>query len=423
MSKTQLVFLDKNGRPLSREDAKALVQHWRIHGMPAKKAAKAKKAKAAPKAKKAKTASKSAKKTKAAPKAKKTKKASCVAKGKNKCGEDVCDTETGNCIERYANGAPKGGTKMRKDLGDDFYYDEVNGFVGRKADVLAAVAKLKGKAVKTKTKKASPPKVKKTAGAKKAKKAKKTCYDVEDPTLCDEGDVCNAASGRCVKSTGPAAKGKWRLEVDGRIIVGDEETLTKLQETLGGELTEPAAAKRGRPPKTEEPVKSKTTKVKKTKVVKTKQEPPKTGKVKKTKTKARTCYDLEDPIECGLEDICNAATGKCVRDTAQARKNMWKLIVDGRIIVGARDTLLPLQKALGGDISKADEEEEVVEETEPIEPPKKGKTATKKSKAPATELPVVPVGAPPSRPPLVKLTAKKEEIRRVFERCLQGLGE
>lgn len=385
---------------------------------------------------------KAAAKKKAAPKkAKAPKKKACVSKGKNRCDEGkVCFTEDGECLEVRSTGLPKGSTKMKADLGDDFYYDEKNGLVGRKADVLAAVAKLKVPKAKAKAKAAAKAKAPATKAKAKAKKAKQSCIDETDPLLCKEEDVCNSVTGRCVKSTGVAAKNKWKLEVDGRIIVGDEDTLTKLQETLGGDLSAPIPAKKGRPAavKTAKKSSPKKPSPKKVSPKKPSTKKPSSKKVSTKKTKAapkekvRSCADINDPIECDILDVCNADTGKCVRDGPALRKNLFKLVVDGRVILGAQATLIPLQRALGGVISNAEEEE-----TEPIEPqkvPSKKKASSKATVAPkkssptkktkSKKIPELPVVASTAAaPPLVKLSTKREDIRAAFEKCLQGLGE
>jgi len=89
--------------------------------------------------------------------------------------------------------------------------------------------------VKKVVKKKSP--VKKPSPVKKVtKKAPKRCDAKEDPLECDEGDLCSATSGKCMKDTPAVRKGKSELHVDGRIIVGTAETIDSLQKILGGEV-------------------------------------------------------------------------------------------------------------------------------------------------------------------------------------------
>lgn len=76
----------------------------------------------------------------------------------------------------------------------------------------------------------------KSPQTKSPKTKTKRCDDKEDFLKCDEGTVCSASSGKCVKSTKSSRSGKVELHVDGRIIVGSEETLKNLQKILGGDL-------------------------------------------------------------------------------------------------------------------------------------------------------------------------------------------
>lgn len=139
----------------------------------------------------------------------------------------------------------------------------------KRASPVKAAKKTAAKKAVTKkvTAKKSPVKkspVKKAKTAKKAvakkspvKKAK-TCVDKEDPLICDEGQICSAPSGRCVKDTKINRHGskndKAELLVDGRVIVGTVSTIQKLEKILGGTITLP-----GKPPakKAKSPAKKK----------------------------------------------------------------------------------------------------------------------------------------------------------------------
>lgn len=58
--------------------------------------------------------------------------------------------------------------------------------------------------------------------------------NIKDYTACDNNNVCNVSTGNCVADIARNKSGKTTLEVDGRVIVGDVDTITKLQAAIGG---------------------------------------------------------------------------------------------------------------------------------------------------------------------------------------------
>jgi hypothetical protein len=285
--------------------------------------------------------------------------------------------------------------------------------------------KKKSPAKKT-TKKKSP--AKKTAAKKSpAKKtaAKKTCVDKEDPLECEEGEICSAPSGRCVKDTKINRHGskndKVELLVDGRVIVGTSSTIKKLQQILGGEIkssVKKTVTKKSPVKKTvtkKSPVKKTVTKkspVKKTVTKKspvkktvTKKSPVKKSPVKKTVTKKspvkKTCVDKEDPLECEEGEICSAPSGRCIKDTKinrhGSKNDKVELLVDGRVIVGTSSTIKKLQQLLGGEIKS---------------PAKKSpaKKTVKKSPSPSKKSPVKK--SPVKKSPVKKSPVKKSPVKK-----------
>lgn len=156
--------------------------------------------------------------------------------GSKKCGTDICDVNTGKCVKlTKKTKKPFGEKKYQTAYGSDYYYDEKHGVLGRKEDVMSFISKMGGKKVKSpqKSPKAAPPKSpKKVAGKKK----KARCDDKTDFLACGDQEVCSTKSGRCVADKAANRKGKWQLLVDGRTIVGTEDTIKELQKALGGEM-------------------------------------------------------------------------------------------------------------------------------------------------------------------------------------------
>jgi SAP domain len=213
---------------------------------------------------------------------------------------------------------------------------------------------------KTVTKKKSPVKktTKKKVSAKKAS-AKKRCDDEEDYEECDEDKVCSATSGKCVKDTKAARKGKAELHVDGRVIIGTDKVIKDLQKVLGGKIS-------GTP----SPVKKKTT--------------PK----KKVSPKKKVTPKKKTPL------------------FTQAEKEAYKKRVSGKGVIThkASPDIFDLFK------SEAESEEERLEDLLKVKPKKK--TPVKKTKQKAKVEKKTPV----------KVLKQRDIIQKTFEECLESLG-
>ena len=55
---------------------------------------------------------------------------------------------------------------------------------------------------------------------------------------CDEAELCDVLTGNCIKDTPANRSGKKILDVDGKMITGDENTIQRLQKVLGGDIKE-----------------------------------------------------------------------------------------------------------------------------------------------------------------------------------------
>lgn len=95
---------------------------------------------------------------------------------------------------------------------------------------------------------------KRVSPKKKAARRAAKCTDKEDPLECPDDKVCSATSGRCIGRTN--LDKKWKLRIDGRLIVGTEKVIRDLRDVLGGEIEGPGgpSPKRKTPsPKTPSP--------------------------------------------------------------------------------------------------------------------------------------------------------------------------
>jgi hypothetical protein len=99
------------------------------------------------------------------------------------------------------------------------------------------------------------PSIKKKKVSKKGKKISKYCgrssgmKKIERYKKCNEKEVCDVGTGYCVPSTSSIKKGRYTLEVDGRSLIGDKETIDKLHKTLGGSITEGKRERNEKPTK------------------------------------------------------------------------------------------------------------------------------------------------------------------------------
>jgi len=155
---------------------------------------------------------------------------------------------------------------------------------------------------------------------------------------CDDDKICDAFSGKCVRKT--KAGRPWGESVYERAygsdynydddlgIIGSKDAIKKHKLVLG----------------------------KKKSVVKKKSKSPKVVKAKGKK--AKRCDDPVDYVDCSSNQVCNANTGKCRKDTKTARKGQYELSVMGRTIVGRKEAILKLQETLGGIIRSADSPKE-----------------------------------------------------------------
>ena len=190
---------------------------------------------------------------------------------------------------------------------------------------------------KSPPKKASPKK-----GAKKTAKkpaAKKASPAKVGRSTCTSDQVLVLETGKCVKKTktgAPYGEAALKKKYGDDYIYDEELGVVGRQAEVDSYRSEIEPKKTPSPPK---------------KVVVPKKSSPPKKVAKKVAKKAKRCDDLEDPVICGEEQVCKANTGRCVADTAAARKGMSELKVDGRTIIGDAATIKSLQGVLGGTIS------------------------------------------------------------------------
>ena len=146
------------------------------------------------------------------------------------CPDQVCVLETGKCIKKTKAGLPYGFATLKKRYGNDYEFNEEHGIVGTPASIRKYIEEYGTP---------EPPKESPKRATKKRKpKRQPRCDDENDYLECEDGSVCDASSGRCESDSSSFRKGKRELVTgDGRIIIGNEETLITLQGILGGELT------------------------------------------------------------------------------------------------------------------------------------------------------------------------------------------
>jgi hypothetical protein len=281
-------------------------------------------------------------------------------------------------------------------------------------------------AKKEKVAKKKPSPATKKPSPKKASASKKTCK----PDSCPDG-FCILESGECVGKTktktpllkdlnkhGVTSKSyKEEYEYDAALgVVGLKSHVAAYRKSLGGETVVP----------------------KKEKVV-----------AKKTAKKAFKCYDSA-ASDCASGDICST-TGKCVKDNDKNRKGKLVLVVDGRSIIGSKETIEKLQKTLGGEIVGA--EKKIVRPATPPKPVKEKKPKAKKTKSPKkpkemeilvgdsddeeletlrtkspkiipkTKTPVISTKPMMIEEPIISgsVDLRKKEIQETFKKCLSRL--
>ena len=314
--------------------------------------------------------------------------------------EEYCNTETGKVGKLTKKKRPFGEEKLKSSIGNLYTYDEEYGFVGTEEDVEAHIEHMKmiekSKDKKAPTKKAavkkSPPKktvvVKKSPPKKavvkksppKKKAAKKTPSPVKPP-----------------KTPSPAKPPKTPVKPAKKL-----------------------------PPKT--PVKP-AKKLPQKPVKKTPQKPAKKLPQKPTKVK-RACAaadmtDLQEYDECTIGEVCNVLTGKCIKDTNENRQGLSSLVIDGRDIIGDRETIEKLHKHLGGEMTIYKEPTPVKTprktpvKTPVEEPPKRTQKSTKAQKK--KEEVVKPTTPEKKKSDGTAVTASREDIYRTFTECLASL--
>lgn len=166
----------------------------------------------------------------------------CAVKGKNTCEDDkpICRVTDGKCIKKSKNGEPRGIKTLKKELGDDYYFDEKSGLIGKKEDVLRHL-KLQRKASSEPSKEVSKSPVK-VDKVEKSKKVSPKCgtvsmKGVEGYKKCKDTEVCDIFTGQCEEPTEKLMSGKISLIVDGRTIIGDKATIEKLHKSIGGTVS------------------------------------------------------------------------------------------------------------------------------------------------------------------------------------------
>jgi hypothetical protein len=201
---------------------------------------------------------------------------------RKKCPGCYCDTHNGKCVSKNKDGKPRGEKSLREEIGDDYVYDEKYGLVGSEADVKAHIKLWKKKHAEKKVaagKKTPPKKIspKKTSPKKKTPpkktspvKPRKTCGSSDMKSFdgyskCEEDEICSVLTGKCVKDAATSRAGQHVLNIDGRSIIGDLETIRKLQKELGGEIVKESKISPQKPekktsPKKKSPVKPKSPK-------------------------------------------------------------------------------------------------------------------------------------------------------------------
>ena len=194
----------------------------------------------------------------------------CDENGHNKCPPRfVCRTSDGKCVKKV-KGRPIGESTLRRDI-DDYYYDDKYRLVGERDDVNAHIdfwnmtrskkgivppsspeeeiseevvakkkdvakhfdtwKKLRSMAKAPSPKKPSPPKYK----FKKCGSSTMSNLDYYPP--CEDNEMCDIASGKCVDGDNIDDRdGQSMLDINGRIIVGDTDTIKRLQKKFGGEI-------------------------------------------------------------------------------------------------------------------------------------------------------------------------------------------
>jgi len=200
---------------------------------------------------------------------------------RKKCPGAYCDTHDGKCISKNKDGKPRNEKALKEKIGKDFVFNEKYGLIGSNDDVKAHIKlwkkihaekkkspKKKGLVKKGLVKKGlvkkSPVKkspVKKSPVKKSPVKKSpvvvkniKRCASADMKSFggydnCQENEACDVLTGKCIDNAKISKSGQNSLKVDGRTIIGDLETLKKLQNVLGGALNKTPEKKQKSPEK------------------------------------------------------------------------------------------------------------------------------------------------------------------------------
>ena len=168
----------------------------------------------------------------------------CFVKGKNICTDGFVCTDKGKCIKKTKTGRPYGEKKLREKYGDEYEYNEKSRVVGRRADVLKALAKIGLVPTSPESDSSDDEQEHKYDSPKKPPKKKSSrCDDKDDYLACGKNELCSSVSGKCIKDIKRNRTKKSILKTtDGRTIVGTADLLNKLQKIIGGKISDASAA-------------------------------------------------------------------------------------------------------------------------------------------------------------------------------------
>ena len=185
---------------------------------------------------------------------------------RKKCPGAYCDTHDGKCISKNKDGKPRNEKTLKEKIGKDFVFNEKYGLIGSNDDVKAHIKlwkkihaekkkspKKKGLVKKGLVKK-SPVKKSPVKKSPVVVKNIKRCASADMKSFggydnCQENEACDVLTGKCIDNAKISKSGQNSLKVDGRTIIGDLETLKKLQNVLGGALNKTPEKKQKSPEK------------------------------------------------------------------------------------------------------------------------------------------------------------------------------
>ncbi len=173
----------------------------------------------------------------------------------------ICDTKTGKYIgKNKKDGNPRGLKKLQEDIGAGFVYDKEYDLVGTQEDIDAHIRYWKSEKSPQKSAKKSytfsdqsPAKsfseileeqevIKRSPKSKLSPQKSKSCAakdmtSFDNYSKCSDDQLCDVFTGKCVDDSMSNKRGKYMLKAEGQnTIMGDRETIEKLQGILGGEI-------------------------------------------------------------------------------------------------------------------------------------------------------------------------------------------